>query len=90
MLLRPYLVKNTTEAHKEPSMKYKSNLRTLKSKSYEQCRTKHEYFTNKANHFNIWTTDFPDLIKVSNMSKTTQAFASSTKMLIFVLRPKLV
>ena len=31
--------KNTAGAHKEPSKKYKSNLRTLKSKSYEKCRT---------------------------------------------------
>ena len=49
--LRCYLVKNTAEAHKEPSKKYKNNLRTLKSKSYEQCRTKHKYYNNKAPHF---------------------------------------
>ena len=45
--LRSYLVQNTAGAHKEPSKTYKSNLRTLKSKSYEQCRTKHEYYNNK-------------------------------------------
>ena len=39
--LRSYLVTNTVGAHKEPSKKYKSNLRTLKSKSYE-------YYYNKA------------------------------------------
>ena len=49
--LRSYLVKNTAGAHQEPSKKYKSNLRILKSKSYEQCRTKHEYYNNKAPHF---------------------------------------
>ena len=49
--LRSYLVNNTTEAHKESSKKYKNNLRTLKSKSYKQCRTKHEYYNNKAPHF---------------------------------------
>ena len=27
------------------------NLRTLKSKSYEHCRTKHKYYNNKAPHF---------------------------------------
>ena len=37
--------------HKESSKKYKNNLQTLKSKSYEQCRTKHEYYNNKAPHF---------------------------------------
>ena len=42
--LRLYLVKYSAEAHKEPSKKYKSNLRTLKSKSYEQCRTQHSLF----------------------------------------------
>ena len=49
--LRSYLVKNAAGAHKERSKKYKSNLRTLKSKSYEQCRTKHQYYNNKAPHF---------------------------------------
>ena len=49
--LRSYLVKNSAGAHIEPNTKYKSNLRTLKSKSYEQCRTKHEYYYNKAPHF---------------------------------------
>ena len=43
--------KNTAGAHKEPSKKYKNNLRTSKSKSYKQCRTKHEYYNNKAPHF---------------------------------------
>ena len=45
------LVKNTAGAHKEPSKKYKNNLRTLKSKSYQQCQTKHEYYNNKTPHF---------------------------------------
>ena len=49
--LRSYLVKNTAGAHKEPSKKYKSHPRTLKSKSYEQCRTKLEYHNNKAPRF---------------------------------------
>ena len=49
--LRLYLVKNTAGAHKEPSKKYKSNHRTLKSKSYEQCRTKYEYYNFKVPHF---------------------------------------
>ena len=49
--LRSYFGKNTTGAHKEPSKKYKNNLRTLKSKGYEQCRKKHEYYNNKAPHF---------------------------------------
>ena len=44
--IRTYLVKNSAGAHKEPSKKYKNNLRTLKSKSYEQCRTKHDYYTS--------------------------------------------
>ena len=43
--------KNTAGTHKEPSKKYKNNLRTLTSKSYEQCRTKHEYYNNKAPQF---------------------------------------
>ena len=30
--------------------------------------------------FNSWTRDFPDLIKLLNISKTTQAFRSSTEM----------
>ena len=46
--LRSYLVKNTAETHKEPSNKYKNNLRTLKSKSYEQCQTKNEYNTKES------------------------------------------
>ena len=63
--LRAYLVKNTAGAHKDPSKKYKNNLRTLKIKSYEKCRTTHEYYNNKAtNFFNSWTTEFPNLIKV--------------------------
>ena len=41
------------KVHKEPSKKYNCNLRTLKSKSYEQCLTKHEYYNNKASHFLI-------------------------------------
>ena len=49
--LRSYLIQNTAGAYKEPSKKYKTNLRTLKSKRYEQCRTKHEYYNNKAPHF---------------------------------------
>ena len=49
--LGSYLVKNTAGAHKEPNKKYKSHPRTLKSKSYEQCRTKHEYYNNKTPHF---------------------------------------
>ena len=49
--LRSYSVKNTAGAHKEPSKKYKSNLRKLKSKSYKQCRTKYEYYNNKEPHF---------------------------------------
>ena len=48
--LRSYLVKNPAEAHKKPSKKYINNLQTLKSKSYEQCQTKHEYYNNKAPH----------------------------------------
>ena len=44
------LVKYTAGAHKEPSKKYKSILRTPKSKSYEQCPTKH-YYNDKAPHF---------------------------------------
>ena len=80
MLSMLYLVKNPAGAHIEPSKKYKSNLQTLKSKNYEKYRTKHKYYNNKAPHFFIsWTTDFPDLIKVLNMSKTTQAFTSSTE-----------
>ena len=49
--LRSYLVKNTARARKEPTKKYRNNLRTLKSKSYEQCRTKREYYNNKAPQF---------------------------------------
>ena len=49
--LRSYLVKNSAGAHKEPSKKYKNSLRTLKSNSYEQCQTKHEYYNDKALHF---------------------------------------
>ena len=49
--LRSYLVKNTAGAHKEPSKKYKNNLRTLKSRSYDQCRPKHKYYNNKVPHF---------------------------------------
>ena len=68
--------KNTAGAHKEPSKKYKNNLRTLKSNA--------ELNTNiiiiKHLIFNSWTADFPDLIKVLNMSKTTQTFTSSTEM----------
>ena len=45
------LVKTTAGAHKEPSKKYKNSLRTLKSNSFKQCRTKHEYYNNKASHF---------------------------------------
>ena len=48
--LRLYLVKHTAGAHKEHSKKCKKNLRTVKSKSYEQCRTIHEYYNNKAPH----------------------------------------
>ena len=73
--LRSYLLKNTAGAHKEPSKKYKNNLPTLKSKSYKQCRT-----IIIINHLNSWTTVCPDLIKVLNMSKTKQAFTSSTEM----------
>ena len=71
--LRSYLVKNTAGAHKQPSKKYKSNLRTLKSKSYEQCRNKHEYYNDS------WTTDFPDQISFEH-AQSTQAFTSSTEM----------
>ena len=46
-----HLVKNAAGAQKEPSKKYKSHPRTMKSKSYEQCRTKHEDYNNKAPHF---------------------------------------
>ena len=49
--LRSYLVKSTAGAHQEPGKNYKNNLRTLKSKSYEQCRTKHEHYNNKTPHF---------------------------------------
>ena len=49
--LRSYLVTNTAGAYKEPSKKYKNNIQTLKSKDYEQCRTKQEYYNNKAPHF---------------------------------------
>ena len=48
--LRSYC-KNTTGAHKERNKKYKSNLRTQKSKSYDHCRTKHKPYNNKAPHF---------------------------------------
>ena len=74
--LRSYLVKNTAGAHKEINKKYKSNLRTLKSKSCEQCRTKHEYCMSikHFSHFNdLLTAELPcsaDPIKVLNMSKT--------------------
>ena len=74
--LRSFFVKITAGAHKQPSKKYKRNLRTLKSKGCWQCRTKHEYYNNKAPHL----LTVPDLIKVLNMSKTTQAFTSSTEM----------
>ena len=37
--LRSYLVKNTAGAHKEPNKKYKSNFRTLKSKSNSELNT---------------------------------------------------
>ena len=48
---RSYLVKKKCRAHKEPSKKYKSHPRTPKSKSYELCRTKLEYYNNKAPYF---------------------------------------
>ena len=75
-----YLIKNSAGAHKEPRKKYKNNLRTLKSKSYQQCRTKHEFIINKELHFlPAELRDSADLIKVLNMSKTTLAFTSSTR-----------
>ena len=80
--LRSYLVKNTAGAHKEPSKKYKNKLRTLKSKSFEQCRTKHEYYTSITLKYlsyfhNVLTAelrDYADLIKFLNMSKTSRTF----------------
>ena len=57
-----------------------SNLRTLKSKSYEQCRTKHKYYNNKAPHFLTAELQIFNLIKVLSMSKPTQAIMNSAKM----------
>ena len=81
-------LKNTAGAHKEPSKIYKSNLRTLKSKLRampNQTRVLHEHYKIKhLLHFDDLLTaeipDYADLIKVLNISKTTQAFTSSTEM----------
>ena len=77
-VLRSNLVKNTAGVHKEPNKKYKSHPRTLKSKRYEQCRTKHEYYTsitlkNLSHIHDLLTSelrDYAHLIKFLNMSKT--------------------
>ena len=39
------------ELTKSPTRNTRAIFETLKSKSYEQCRTKQEYYNNKAPHF---------------------------------------
>ena len=87
--LLSYLVKNTAGAHKEPSKKYKSNLRTLKSK-LQAMRTKNEDCTSiimkHLSHCLLTAElqDSADVIKVLNMSKTTRAFTSSAEVQLVV------
>ena len=89
--LRLYLIKNTAGAHKEPSKKYKTNLRTLKSKSYEQCRTKHESYNNKAPHVFQLDYRFSRSDKSFGHIQNHTNFTSSLRcnyLLGYVLRPK--